>query len=391
MHILNHRFWRSAVGRWPWVSYYSSRTFKILFCPLLVMSLLPASAAEAASSPDPRVPVIYSTDLFHPHVDPDDHFDLATLFALPELDVKAILLDQGEKQLQMPGRVPVQQMEQLTGRSVPYAIGLDQKLASPQDDGRRRPAQFQAAVELLLTVLRTSREPVTIIATGSARDLCAAYNREPELLRRGVGRMYLNMGNADAGGTEWNVQLDPHAYVGLMRSGLPIYWCPCFPIQRGASNTVYSSYWKFHQADVLETAPPALQNFFIYALQTVRPDELNPLQAMRQNLRPWRQLVWKMDRNMWCTASLLHAAGRSIYRRQDGWHSAAKLPADCQPTPVFTFVPAGVAVDDMGKTRINHSPAKPNLELLRITAAKDYEAAMRDCLMELLQQLKIVP
>ena len=26
-----------------------------------------------------RVPLIYCTDLFHPHGDPDDHFDLATL------------------------------------------------------------------------------------------------------------------------------------------------------------------------------------------------------------------------------------------------------------------------------------------------------------------------
>ncbi|HOY58865.1 MAG TPA: hypothetical protein PK640_12120, partial [Verrucomicrobiota bacterium] len=26
-------------------------------------------------------PVLYSTDLFHPHDDPDDHFDLAVLYA----------------------------------------------------------------------------------------------------------------------------------------------------------------------------------------------------------------------------------------------------------------------------------------------------------------------
>ena len=41
------------------------------------------------------VPVIYCTDLFHPHVDPDDHFDLATLYAMPELEIKGIVLDQG--------------------------------------------------------------------------------------------------------------------------------------------------------------------------------------------------------------------------------------------------------------------------------------------------------
>ena len=33
------------------------------------------------------IPVVYSTDLMHPHDDPDDHFDLACLYAMPEADV----------------------------------------------------------------------------------------------------------------------------------------------------------------------------------------------------------------------------------------------------------------------------------------------------------------
>ena len=41
----------------------------------------------------PKIPIIHSTDLFHPHVDPDDHFDLATLFAVKEFDIKGIVLD----------------------------------------------------------------------------------------------------------------------------------------------------------------------------------------------------------------------------------------------------------------------------------------------------------
>ena len=30
-----------------------------------------------------------------PHDDPDDHFDLACLYAIPEVDIKAVILDQG--------------------------------------------------------------------------------------------------------------------------------------------------------------------------------------------------------------------------------------------------------------------------------------------------------
>jgi hypothetical protein len=30
--------------------------------------------------------VIYCTDLFHPHDDPDDHFDIACLYAIWQID-----------------------------------------------------------------------------------------------------------------------------------------------------------------------------------------------------------------------------------------------------------------------------------------------------------------
>jgi hypothetical protein len=63
------------------------------------------SAAYSPQSPS-SVPVIYSTDLFHPPDDPDDHVDLATLFALPELDVRAIILDLGRIRPANPGGVP---------------------------------------------------------------------------------------------------------------------------------------------------------------------------------------------------------------------------------------------------------------------------------------------
>ncbi len=43
-----------------------------------------ASTKEASS-----IPVIYTTDLFHPHDDPDDHFDLAAIFTMPEVDLNA--------------------------------------------------------------------------------------------------------------------------------------------------------------------------------------------------------------------------------------------------------------------------------------------------------------
>lgn len=112
---------------------------RILICHLLLM----AACALAPAG----VPVIYCTDLFHPHEDPDDHFDLATLFALPELEIKAILLDQGKRQSRHPGSIPIRQMRRLSGQEIPYAVGLGDKLTAPTDDGKSQPSEFQAGIE----------------------------------------------------------------------------------------------------------------------------------------------------------------------------------------------------------------------------------------------------
>jgi hypothetical protein len=345
--------------------------------------LLGALAVQAGAAPTP-VPVIYGTDLFHPHVDPDDHFDLATLFALPELDVKAILLDQGDRQLQRPGAIPLRQMRRLTGREVAFAAGLGAKLASLSDDGRSQPAEFQGAVELLLEVLRQSREPVTLIMAGSVRDVCAAWNRDPGLLRQKVGRLYLNIGSAEDGAIEYNVELDPKAYAGLLRSGLPIYLCCCLPMRRGVPQAEFSTWWQFRQSDVLETAPKGLQAYFIYGLQRPSPEEVDPIKALTMDLRPWRRLVWEMDRNMWCTAPFLHAAGRTVCKFNGSWFCAQPSPAGAQLDNLFTFVPARVEVDDSGKTKKLLNDPNPNVQLFKVTAQDSYAAAMRDCLRELL-------
>jgi hypothetical protein len=90
---------------WPdWL--FPAMLFAVVGC--WVTEGAPAEAGRA-------VPVIYCTDLFHPYDDPDDHFDLATLYAMPELEIKGIVLDQGRKQLERPGRIPVSQLSQRCG------------------------------------------------------------------------------------------------------------------------------------------------------------------------------------------------------------------------------------------------------------------------------------
>ena len=355
------------------MSMYTS--FRKLFCCLSI--LLPLSLSTAG------IPVVYCTDLFHPHDDPDDHFDLATLFAMPELEVKAILLDQGDKQLKKPGAIPIRQLIQLTGRQVPFAIGLGQKLASPADDGAAQPTEFQAGIDLLLKTLREASELATIISAGSVRDLCAAWNREPALMKQKVARLYLNIGSADPAQNEYNVDLDPQAYIGLLRSGLPLYLCFCLPMELQGSNALYSTWWRFRHSEVLPAAPKELQNYFIYALQKCAPTELDPLNALHADLSRWRDVVWAMDRNMWCTASFLHAAGRKLHKNDNSWTSTARPEANAESTAPFTFVPARVQVDPTGKTTWEKNAPNPVVQLFKVVSPEDYGPAMRDCLRQL--------
>ncbi len=352
----------------------------------VIFSLLVGGAATASGGRAPatrpsaqRVPVIYSTDLLHPHDDPDDHFDLATLLAIPAIDLRAVILDLGERQKARPGRVPLQQMFALAGRSAPFATGLSIKLKSPTDDGRDQPAEDQHGVELLLETLRVAREPVTLITAGSLRDVNAALVRDPQLVRRKVSRMYLNIGNAD-GKDEWNITLDTQAYVGVMRSGLPIYLCPCQPF-----NDTRSTYWNFSHAPVLEAAPAGLQNFFIYALQVVPPELIDPQSALRMDLRPWRHLVWSMKRQMWCTPSFLDAAGYVARRDAQGKYMPVPEGDDAATTQrVFSFVPARVNIDDNGHTQLVPGDAQPNMHVFACRDPTEYGRAMTDCLTWLL-------
>jgi hypothetical protein len=286
---------------------------------LLVSGLISNASAEAGRT----VPVIYCTDLFHPHDDPDDHFDLATLYAMPELDIKGVVLDQGRKQLERPGRVAVSQMNHITGRSVPAVLGLADRLRNPGDQALEQPPQFQDGVELILRTLRASTTPVRIATLGSVRDVVAAFNRDPELFRTNVAMILAFIGEAsDAKFQEYNVGLDPNAFVGLMRSGLPVYWVPCF--DGGLwQNQGHASLWRASHRALLAQAQPELLQYFIYALEKEKAD---PLTFLSRPVEPVRQeRLFAGTRNLWCAAVLGALSGREVVSDGEHWASMSLI------------------------------------------------------------------
>lgn len=296
-----------------------------------------------------KVPVIYSTDLYHPHDDPDDHYDLATLFALSELDVKGIIIDMsniGELRANQPsgkkpGVVAVNQMECLRGAAGVIALGLVQPLKSLDDPALDQPGMAQGGVELILSTLKASREKVCIFTTGSLRDVAAAYNRAPELLRSKVQAVYINAGTGpDRYQEEWNVHLDTLAYRRVLLSDLPIRWYPCF------GRDGFQTYYRVDQTEVLDGCAAPLRAFFDYALSQSREA---PIAYLSKNCP-----APKGPRNMWCTASFIDLAGRKIYKTNKGYEALANPPsADSAPVERYQMVPVKLTEN----TRLQPPPA----------------------------------
>jgi len=306
-----------------------------------------------------RIPVIYSTDLYHPPQDPDDHYDLAILSCLEELELKALIFDVATttRKTEEAGTVALNQMAKITGKSLPpWKIGLVNPLRSPDDQAFDQPTEFQGGVELILSTLEQAEEHVVMFLVGSCRDFVVAYNRNPDLLRKKVRAIYVNAGNGpDGRQTEWNVRLDPQAYVGLMKSGLPIYWCPCFineyrlctPDDIAAGKAFCTYFIVPNQAELLAQSRPIVKNYFSYALNRLQEDPIAFLDKEPQPLP-------EKSRNMWCTGPFLHAAGRQIYHTADGRWTARTPGKDKKDAAidVFRFDPIrikSITIEEDGK------------------------------------------
>ncbi len=276
-----------------------------------------------------KIPLIHITDLYHPPQDPDDSLDLATIMAIEEYDLKAVLFDITQKFLDPapygwdiprdPGYVPVAQMAWLTGRHIPCAVGPHEPLKSKLDTADDRPVQEQAAFGLLFDLLYQSDEPVVVTITGSARILAAAWNRDPVLLREKISAVILNAGYTGGTKVEWNVMLDPHAYARLFETDLPIHWYPC-ATEQSAFNPSHERgvYWKASHAELFNDLPASLRGWLAYAfLNSSRGDIIQAMGEMGSGAA-W-DTIMQGERHMWVTASLALTAGRVLAKTDAGW------------------------------------------------------------------------
>lgn len=373
---------------------------RFLLMTRILTAILWAAAVLGAAEPR-SVPLIHTTDLFHPPMDPDDHIDLVTTFALDEFDLRAVLLDramsESEARLRArePGFVPVLQLCFLTGRAMPVAAGPSTPLKSTGDAALDRPRSEQAAVELMLRALRESPSPAYVQVVGSARILMAAFNREPELLRRKVRAVLLNAGSSAENSMEWNVEIDRLAYVGLLRSGLNIDWYPCGgpgPNKVSAFNSSdRNTFWRIPHKTLFRGLPEPLLAWFVHGLTASSRGDI--LRALGEEGRGYAaHLVLNDTRNMWSTASMVLAAGRVLAKMPEGWRfvPAGQVPADAR-TMKLELEPVEVTVSEEGYTRWQPAQGPSHIRLFRRQAGPELDAAMAEALNALLGSLKVDP
>jgi hypothetical protein len=119
-------------------------------------------------------------------------------------------------------------------------------------------------------------------------------------------------------------------------------------------------------------------------MQKVDPKELDPERALNLNLRPFRKLIWPQAKEMWSTASILHAAQRDTYRKGSEWVARQTPPPGFEHIPAFEFVPVLLSLDGRGiPTSVQYGVRESNIKGFRPTGPDKYAEAMTGCLREL--------
>jgi pyrimidine-specific ribonucleoside hydrolase len=348
-----------------------------------------------------RVPVIDVTDLYQPFQDPGDNFDLLTAYALPEVDLKAVILDTHESFRKATsdhpilhdsdhngprdaGFVSVIQLNYIFNRNIPVAAGPFLPMKSPEDEMLDAPGFQQQGVELILKVLRNSPEPVSILSFGSARSIAVAYNRDPALFHRKVAKIYLSAGSSSPGYLEWNIALDINAALRLLRSDLPIDIFPCATKDGPFAYESHNSYWKLPDLEFIHDLDPKVRRYLDYAFgRTCRCDFLR---AMDEDPSPSPKIeAYSHPHNVWETAVWMEVSNRVLVRHRDGSYRIIPVAEVSQKDFVLAnrMQPCLLTVPNDAMFNFTLTQGKSNFRIYYRADPQQNEEALRQALPEL--------
>ena len=333
--------------------------------------------------------ILHQTDLFRPHNDPDDHFDLACVYSLAyqnQIDLKGILIDYPpEHKNGDPDVMSISQMNFITGLNVHFAVGSSQPLKFHSKE-----KSVEAGAKFVVDVLRNSEKPVAITIVGSSRDIAIAGKREPKLFAEKCAAIYLNAGTGsnEAIGErelEYNVGLDPEAYASIFQLPCPVYWLPCFGEYLTPTSELktleFGTYYKFKQDEIFPFLSEKIQKYFTFMLNKSNcPNWLRYLDQPKDEEA--LLLFCEMYRNMWNTAAFFHAIGKAVTK--DG------EVVDVENTKkniVFGFEPIKVTCQENGVAKWKIDLNSKDRFLFHVLDIENYQSAMTKALKSLLVSL----
>jgi pyrimidine-specific ribonucleoside hydrolase len=370
-----------------WAGLVGDRKLQLHNLPPEAGDLQPLQHACCRNAPQQKIPLIDCTDLYHPHQDVGDNFDIVAAYALPEVDLRAVVLDVTEKYRQPPegprdaGFIPITQLNAIFNRPVPCGVNPYTAMRSPDDKMLDAPAFQQAGVELMLNTLRQAEQPVDIVSFGSARAVALAYNREPDLLRQRVRRIHLCAGASSPDFLEWNVVLDPHAFVRLLKSDLPIALYPCATQVGPFAYGPHNCFWQLNDLQFIRELDPRLRRYKAFAFgATHRVDFLRAIEEDPPEAA-WPSIC-NRPHNVWETCVWMQVTDRRLVQHSDGSYRiipATDVRADDKMLP-NELRPCRVAVRDNGGFTFELTDAPTNFWIYDRGDPVANERALREAL-----------
>lgn len=326
--------------------------------------------------------VLHQTDLFHPYEDPDDHYDLAILFALARkgyIDLAGILLDypvisrhEGDSSV-----IAVAQMNRLCGLAVPAVVGTKFKQKTPEDVLPDADKYETAAIRFIHKVLRDSKTPVRFKCGSSAPDIAVAALRDPDLFRKKCEAVYVNCGSAFPNPDrpqvqEYNVSINRAGQAAIFND-LPcrVNWFPCWNHTLDWKSGEYGTYFSVQNREVLKGVTAGFQYYLHYMFskstdfQWMRKMEKGPTTA------EWEKILTG-TRALWATPSLLLIAGRIVTREGEivAQNEIAEKDA------LYRLDPIEVNADEKGNIHWKKTNAPSGRNIFHVLDVEKYPSAM---------------
>ncbi|MBE6650181.1 MAG: hypothetical protein E7613_02590 [Ruminococcaceae bacterium] len=305
--------------------------------------------------------VILTTDLYHKHADPNDHWNLANMYSLAYQglirfagimcdDDRTIAEDGSFLHFGDPSVQSVAQLNFITGMAVPVGIGSRRPIKKKEDlDEVLKAGDRISSVTLLLDTLQRSEDKVDIHMCGSCKDVLIAYKYAPELFEKKCDSIYLNAGTyVKQDPIEYNVSLEPYAYSQIFKIPCNIHWGPCFDeLRHPFIPSKRATFYRVDQREILPCMSERIKKYFSYMYSIVF--DKNWLTYLREPLEEGFFDKWEDEwcgymRQMWSTPGFLLSAGKEV--SLDG-----RIIDAGSEEALFTYKPIHVEVDENGYTK----------------------------------------